>query len=113
MSTNNKEPGESLEIILIVVAACIIGWIVFIPFAGLFNRVFHFLPRLIGFRPYYRQWGLFHSSEINVDMRLLLFGVLIGLVLFALASIIRAINANTRELRKLREDSSKRTEKGQ
>lgn len=111
MSTNNKEPGESLAVILIVVAACIVGWTVFVPFAGVFYRMFFFLPRLVGFRPYYRQWGLFHSAEINVDMRLLVFGVLIGLVLFALASIIRAINANTRELRKINESLKTRAPK--
>jgi hypothetical protein len=103
MSADNKEPGETLAVILIVVAVCIVGWTVFVPFTGLFYRVFHFLPQIIGFRPYYRQWGLLHSTEINVDMRFLMFGVLIGLVLFALASIIRAINANTRELRKIKE----------
>jgi hypothetical protein len=104
MSTNNKEPGESLAIILIIMAACIVGWAVFVPFAGMFSRMFHFLPHLISFRPYYRQWGLFRSFEINVDTRLLVFGILIGLVLFALASIIRAINANTRELKQIKEN---------
>jgi len=107
MSTN-KEPGESLALILIVVAACIVGWTVFVPFAGMFYRMFYFLPSLVSFRPYYRQWGLFNSAEIKVDIRLLVFGILIGLVLFALASIIRAINANTRELRQIKETLKKK-----
>jgi hypothetical protein len=114
MSANNKEPGESLAVILIVVALCVIGWTVFVPFTGLFYRVFYFLPRLIGFRPFYRQWqGVVHFPVTQVQIQFLVIGVLIGLVLFALAAIIRAINANTRELRRLREVCSKRAEKGQ
>ena len=112
MSTNNKEPGESLSVVLIVVALCVIGWTVFVPFAGLFYRMFYFLPRLIGFRPYYQQWrGFVHFPLAQVQMQFLVMGVLIGLVLFALAAIIRAINANTRELRKIQEDLRRVTSK--
>jgi uncharacterized membrane protein len=104
MSKNNKEPGETLAVILIVVALCVIGWTLFVPFAGLFYRVFYFMPRLIGFRPYYQQWqGVVHFPATQVQIQFLVMGVLIGLVLFALASIIRAINANTRELRQIKE----------
>ncbi len=104
MSTKNKEPGESLAVILIVVALCVIGWTVFVPFAGLFYRVFYFMPRFIGFRPFYQQWqGSVHFPVTQVQMRFLVMGVIIGLVLFALAAIIRAINANTRELRQIKE----------
>jgi hypothetical protein len=102
MSTNNKEPGESLALILFVVALCVIGWTLFVPFTGLFYQAFRFLPRLFGFRFYYQQWpGVVHFPQ--ADGRILI-GVLIALVLFALGAIIKAINANTRELRKIRED---------
>ncbi len=105
MSTNNKEPGESLAVILIVAALCVIGWTVFVPFAGLFYQIFSFLPRLISFRPFYRQWqGVVHFPVAQVQMQFLVMGVLIGLVLFALAAIIRAINANTRELRQIKDN---------
>jgi len=112
MSTNTNEPGEALAVVLIVVALCVIGWTLFVPFAGLFYRVFYFLPRLIGFSPYYQQWqGFVHFPVTQVQMQFLVMGVLIGLVLFALAAIIRAINANTRELRKIQEDLRRVTSK--
>ena len=106
--SENKEPGESLAVILMVVALCVIGWTVFVPFTGLFYRAFYFMPRLVGFRPLYQQWqGSVHFPVTDVQMRFLVVGVIVGLVLFALAAIIRAINANTRELRQIKETLKK------
>ena len=109
MSTNNKEPGETLALILFVVALCVIGWTLFVPFMGLFYQAFRFLPQFFGFRPYYQQWrGVVHFPQ--TDGRILI-GVLIALVLFALGAIIKAINANTRQLRRIQEELRKLTSK--
>jgi hypothetical protein len=112
MSTNNKEPGETLALILFVVALCIIGWTVFVPFMGVYYRAFNFMPRFFSFRPYHRQWEtVVHFPLTPERLRFLVIGVVIALVLFSLGAIIKAINANTRQLQKIREDLRKVTSK--
>jgi uncharacterized membrane protein len=112
MSTNNKEPGETLALILFVVALCVIGWTVFVPFMGVFYRAFYFMPRFFSFRPFDRQWQTVINFPLTPQrLQLLVIGVVIALVLFALGAIIKAINANTRQLQKIREDLRKVTSK--
>jgi hypothetical protein len=112
MSTNSKEPGETLALILFVVALCVIGWIVFVPFMGLYYRAFHFIPRFFSFRPFHRQWQtIIHFPLTQERLQFLVIGVVIALVLFALGAIVKAINANTRQLQKIQEDLRKLTSK--
>ncbi len=112
MSTNNKEPGETLALILFVVALCIVGWTIFVPFMGLYYRAFHFMPRFFSFRPFHRQWQtVVHFPLTPERFQFLVIGVVIALVLFALGAIIKAINANTRQLQKIQEDLRKVTSK--
>lgn len=112
MSTNNKGPGETLALILFVVALCVIGWTVFVPFMGVYYRAFHFMPRFFSFPPYHQQWQtVIHFPLTPERLQLLAIGVVIALVLFALGAIIKAINANTRQLQKIREDLRKLTSK--
>ena len=106
MSTNNKEPGESLAVVLYFVAWCVLGITILLSCVGFFS---HFLPPFFTGRAYNLRWAHFYSSYIMLTLNTGR-GILVSLVLFALAAIIRAINANTRELRRLREDRSKRTE---
>ncbi len=103
MSTNKKEPGATLAVVLNVVALCVIGWTVLASFVVLYFRFFQFLPLQFGVRTYYQRWGGLARFPV-MHMQYVVMGVLIGLVLFALAAMIRAINANTRQLRKIRED---------
>ena len=106
MSTNNKEPGESLAVVLYFVAWCVLGITILLSCVGFFSN---FLPLFFAGRAYNLRWTHFYSSCIMLTLNTGR-GILVSLVLFALAAIIRAINANTRELRRLREDRSKRTE---
>jgi ABC-type Na+ efflux pump permease subunit len=112
MSTNKKEPGETLALILFVLALCVIGWTVFVTFMGVYYRAFHFMPRFFSFRPYYQKWQtVIHFPLTPERLQFLVIGVVIALVLFALGAIIKAINANTRQLQKIREDLRKITSK--
>jgi len=110
MSTNNKEPGASLAVVLNVAGLGVIGWALVVPLIGLYYRLFRFLPLQFGVRTSHLRWeGLVRLPA--TQMRYVVIGVLIGLVLFALAANLRAINANTRELRKIREDLRRVTSK--
>jgi hypothetical protein len=98
MSTDNKEPGETLAIVLYFVAWCVLGITIFMTCAGFFAR---FLPPFLTGRAYNLQWTHLYRSYVMLTLNAGR-GILVSLVLFALAAIIRAINANTRELRRLR-----------
>ncbi|HIJ53310.1 MAG TPA: hypothetical protein HPP66_09175 [Planctomycetes bacterium] len=97
MSTNNKEPGATLAVILYFVAWCVLGITIFLSCAGFLTQ---FLQPFFTGRAYNLQWKhLLYSSYVMLTLNTGR-GILVSLVLFALAAIIRAINANTRELRK-------------
>ena len=98
MSTNNKEPGESLAVVLYFVAWCVLGITILMACAGFFAQ---FLPPFFTGRAYNLHWTHLYSSCIMLTLNTGR-GILVSLVLFALAAIIRAINANTRELRRSR-----------
>ena len=100
MNTNNKEPGETLAVVLYFVAWCVLGITIFMACAGFFAQ---FLPPFFTGRAYNLHWTHLYSSYVMLTMNTGR-GILVSLVLFALAAIIRAINANTRELRKVREN---------
>jgi len=110
MSTNNKEPGATLAVVLNVAGLCVIGWTAVVPLVGLYYRLFRFLPLQFGVRTSHLRWeGLVRLPAMQ--MQHVLMGVLIGLVLLALAANLRAIHANTQELRKIKEDLRKVTSK--
>lgn len=96
MSTNNKEPGESLAVVLYFVAWCVLGITIFLACVGFLTQ---FLPPFFTGRAYNLQLTHLYSSCVMLTLNTGR-GILVSLVLFALAAIIRAINANTRELRK-------------
>ncbi len=100
MSTNNKEPGESLAVVLYFVAWCVLSITILLACVGFFT---HFLPPFFTGRAYNLRWTHLYSSYVMLTLNTGR-GILVSLVLFALAAIIRAINANTRELRKVREN---------
>lgn len=98
MSTNNKEPGETLAVVLYFAAWCVLGITIFMACIGFFAQ---FLPSFFTGRAYNLQWTHLYRSYVMLTLNTGK-GILVSLVLFALAAIIRAINANTRELRRLR-----------
>ncbi len=98
MSTNNKEPGETLAVVLYFVAWCVLGITILLACAGFFTQ---FLTSFFTGRAYNLRWTHLYSSYVMLTLNTGR-GILVSLVLFALAAIIRAINANTRELRRLR-----------
>lgn len=99
MSTNNKEPGETLAVLLYLIAWCVLGITIFLACAAFFQ---HFLPPFLTGRAYNLRWKHLYSSYVILTLNTGK-GILASLVMFALAAIIRATNANTRELRRLRE----------
>jgi hypothetical protein len=102
MSTS-KEPGESLAVVLYFVAWCVLGITVLLACAGFLTQ---FLPPFFTGRAYNLRWTHLYSSYVMLTLNTGR-GILVSLVLFALAAIIRAINTNTRELRQTRETLKK------